>query len=324
MYDRVKRRRKSNEADTYSEEHDEHEPQEGDEEEPNDQNNENDNETKKLKNQKTEQTHLNGVAEDTNEENTMDLLNPDNDDDDEVEEEEEDLSNQQTGKYSLRERKPPIQRFSLHGNGTSHAGPAHVLARNRTTTAEAKDDILRGRRRATVDIEIASITATRVRSTRSFVKIESSSAYRRRVSAHVSSSSTSDSSSDSDDTGPLTNGDLDVRPERTARLAKSTAMKRMRFVSVSTFTSPIFTLVLSRCLPTNLDLLGVYTGAKKPSARATSSGAGSGVGALNLDSNSKCRRANNAAVSLADAQSIEIDRTVRQGCLHFVRLDAHR
>ena len=39
--------------------------------------------------------------------------------------------------------------------------------------------------------------------------------------------------------------------------------------------------------------------------------AGSGIGALNLDLNSKSRRGNNAAVSLADAESIEIDRTVR-------------
>jgi len=54
--------------------------------------------------------------------------------------------------------------------------------------------------------------------------------FRRRVSAHVSSSSTSDSSSDSDDMGPLTNGDLDSRPQRTARLAKSTALKRMRLI----------------------------------------------------------------------------------------------
>ncbi len=54
------------------------------------------------------------------------------------------------------------------------------------------------------------------------------SIFRRRVSAHASSSSTSDSSSDSDAMGPLTNGDLDSRPQRTARLAKSTALKRMR------------------------------------------------------------------------------------------------
>ena len=66
-----------------------------------------------------------------------------------------------------------------------------------------------------------------------------------------------------------------------------------------------------RCLPTNLDLLSVYTSSKKPSARAPSNGAGSGIGALNLELNSKSRRANNnAAVSLADAESIEIDRTV--------------
>ncbi len=67
-----------------------------------------------------------------------------------------------------------------------------------------------------------------------------------------------------------------------------------------------------RCLPTNLDLLGVYTSSKKPNTRTSSNGgAGSGIGALNLDLNSKSRRANNAAVSLADAESIEIDRTVR-------------
>ena len=29
---------------------------------------------------------------------------------------EKELNNQQTAKYSLRERKPPIQRFSLYGN----------------------------------------------------------------------------------------------------------------------------------------------------------------------------------------------------------------
>ena len=69
--------------------------------------------------------------------------------------------------------------------------------------------------------------------------------------------------------------------------------------------------LLFRCLPTNLDLLGVYTSSKKPNARTTSTGAGSGIGALNLDFNSKSRRANNAPVSLADAESIEIDRTVR-------------
>ncbi len=56
--------------------------------------------------------------------------------------------------------------------------------------------------------------------------------FRRRVSAHASSSSTSDSSSDSDAMGPLTNGDLDSRPQRTARLAKSTALKRMRFILI--------------------------------------------------------------------------------------------
>lgn len=42
----------------------------------------------------------------------MDLLDPDEEDDDD----EEERNNQQTGKYSLRERKPPIQRFSLYGN----------------------------------------------------------------------------------------------------------------------------------------------------------------------------------------------------------------
>ena len=113
---------------------------------------------------------------------------------------------------------------------------------------------------------------------------------------------------------PLTNGDLESRPERTARLAKSTALKRMRyeFVLHQNFNKcySIDDDPFSRCLPTNLDLLSVYTGAKKPSARPTPNGAGSGIGALNLDSNSKSRRANNAAVSLADAESIEIDRTV--------------
>ncbi len=70
-------------------------------------------------------------------------------------------------------------------------------------------------------------------------------------------------------------------------------------------------LLLFRCLPTNLDLLSVYTSSKKPSTRTSSNGAGSGIGALNLDSNSKSRRANNGVVSLADAESIEIDRTVK-------------
>ena len=66
---------------------------------------------------------------------------------------------------------------------------------------------------------------------------------------------------------------------------------------------------MSRCLSTNLDLLGVYSGAKKPSARQTTNSADSGIGALNLELNSKSRRANNVPVSLADAESIEIDRT---------------
>ena len=57
---------------------------------------------------------------------------------------------------------------------------------------------------------------------------KSISKFRRRVSAHVSSSSTSDSSSDSEGIGPLANGDLDSRPQGTARLAKSTALKRIR------------------------------------------------------------------------------------------------
>ena len=107
---------------------------------------------------------------------------------------------------------------------------------------------------------------------------------------------------------PLTNGDLDSRPERTARLAKSTALKRMRFALPFLQSSSWF--LLSRCLPTNLDLLGVYSGVKKPSARQTTNSAGSGIGALNLELNSKIRRANNVPVSLADAESIEIDRTV--------------
>lgn len=141
--------------------------------------------------------------------------------------------------------------------------------------------------------------------------------FRRRVSAHVSSSSTSDSSSDSEGMMPLTNGDLNSRPERTARLAKSTAMKRMRFFfflkrKIRISTRFFFSF---RCVPTNLDILSVYGGAKKPSAR-TSTNAGSGVGALNLELNSKSRRPNNGPVSLADAESIEIDRTVRSE--HFL------
>ena len=63
----------------------------------------------------------------------------------------------------------------------------------------------------------------------------------RRVSAHASSSSTSDSSSDSEGIGPLTNGDMDSRPQRTARLAKSTALKRMRYF---TFIPPTSIIVL--------------------------------------------------------------------------------
>ena len=108
MYDRVKNRRKSIDPDIYSEEreeNDDHEPLE----EPADQNNENDNETKKSK--AKEQTRQNGDGNMT-EENTMDILNQE---EEEEEEEEEELNNQQTGKYSLRERKPPIQKFSLYG-----------------------------------------------------------------------------------------------------------------------------------------------------------------------------------------------------------------
>ncbi|UJR16075.1 hypothetical protein I4U23_002988 [Adineta vaga] len=249
MYDRVKNRRKSIDPDVYSEEHDDNEQTE----EATNHNNENDNETKKLKNKTKEQTRQNGGEE----ENTMDILNQD--EDEEEEEEEEGLNNQQTGKYSLRERKPPIQRFSLYEQ-----------PRQRRKTIYYDDDDER---------------PSTSRSRRSRRK-------GRRVSAHASSSSTSDSSSDSEGMGPLTNGDLDSRPQRTARLAKSTALKRMR------------------CLPTNLDLLSVYTSSKKPNTRTPSNGAGSGIGALNLDSNSKSRRANNAAVSLADAESIEIDRSI--------------
>jgi hypothetical protein len=39
----------------------------------------------------------------------MDVLHQDDED-------EEELNNQQTGKYSLRERKPPIQKFAFYGN----------------------------------------------------------------------------------------------------------------------------------------------------------------------------------------------------------------
>jgi hypothetical protein len=105
MYDRVKSRRKSTDPDIYSEENDDNEQAE----EQNDQNNENDNDTNKSKNKKKEQTRQNG-SDDMIEENTMDILSQDE------EEEEEELNNQQTAKYSLRERKPPIQRFSLYGN----------------------------------------------------------------------------------------------------------------------------------------------------------------------------------------------------------------
>ncbi|CAF0758690.1 unnamed protein product [Rotaria sordida] len=246
MYDRVKNRRKSIDPDIYSEEHEENDDNEQ-QQEQNDQNNDND--TKKTNNKKKEQTHQNDG--DTTEDNTMDGLNQDE------EEEEEELNIQQTVKYSLRERKPPIQKFSLYEQ-----------PRRRRKTIFYDDDDER--------------PSTSRRSRRK----------RRRVSAHASSSSTSDSSSDSEAMGPLTNGDLDSRPERTARLAKSTALKRMR------------------CLPTNLDLLSVYTNSKKPSTRTSSNGAGSGIGALNLDLNSKSRRTNNNAVSLADAESIEIDRTI--------------
>ncbi|CAF3345702.1 unnamed protein product [Rotaria sp. Silwood1] len=256
MYDRVKNRRKSIDPDIYSEEREENDDHEQ-QQEQNDQNNENDNDTKKSNNKKKEQTHQNG---DTTEENTMDGLNQD----EEEEEEEEELNIQQTVKYSLRERKPPIQKFSLYEQP-------------------------RQRRKAIFYDEDDERPSTSRRSRRKRYKYLLTT---RRVSAHVSTSSTSDSSSDSEAMGPLTNGDLDSRPERTARLAKSTALKRMR------------------CLPTNLDLLSVYASSKKPSTRTSSNGAGSGVGALNLDLNSKSRRANNNAVSLADAESIEIDRTI--------------
>jgi len=264
MYDRVKNRRKSTDADIYSEDHEENpENDEQDEREQNkDQNDENDNDEKNSKTKKKDVTTRSngklGTADDTNEENTMDVLDQgDDDDDEEEEEEEEELNNQKKAKYSLRERKPPIQRFSLYEQ-----------PRQKRKTIFFDDDDERSTRRS---------SRTRPRG--------------RRVSAHVSSSSTSDSSSDSEGMMPLTNGDLNSRPERTARLAKSTAMKRMR------------------CVPTNLDILSVYSGAKKPSAR-TSTNAGSGVGALNLELNSKSRRPNNGPVSLADAESIEIDRTI--------------
>lgn len=138
MYDRVKNRRKSMEIDVYSEDHDEQADREP-KEESNDQNNENDNETKTSKNKMKDAKLQNGDegvstgtdgmnVDQSNEENTMDVLNEradeqeeevgqddDEDDDDEEEEEEEEMNTRQAGKYSLRERKPPIQRFSLHG-----------------------------------------------------------------------------------------------------------------------------------------------------------------------------------------------------------------
>lgn len=122
MYDRVKNRRKSTDADIYSEEHEENpENDDQDKREGNkDHNNENDNDEKSSKTKKNDvATRSNGklvAADDTNEENTMDVLDQgDEDDEEEEEEEEEEMNNQKKAKYSLRERKPPIQRLSLYG-----------------------------------------------------------------------------------------------------------------------------------------------------------------------------------------------------------------
>jgi hypothetical protein len=70
-------------------------------------------------------------------------------------------------------------------------------------------------------------------------------------------------------------------------------------------------------------ILGVYTSVKKPNFRSTTNTVGSGIGTLNLALNSKCRRANNAPVSLADAESIEIDRMVDRPSPPF-RSSVHR
>ena len=134
MYDRVKNRRKSMDPDVYSEEREEND----DNEQPeggNDQNNENDDETKRSKTKKTESPHRNG-GEDTNEENTMDVLHQDED-----EEEEEELNNQQRVKYSLRERKPPIQRLTLYGNSLFYYSFEIKSVVFRTTTTTTKNNI---------------------------------------------------------------------------------------------------------------------------------------------------------------------------------------
>ena len=148
MYDRVKRRRKSTDADVYSEEHEGQEEERGA--------NENDNSKAK------EATRTNN-----GDDNTMDVLNPDedDDDDDDDDEEEEDMNHQQTGKYSLRERKPPIQRFSLYGRERERERERSSLTFAvgiRTTTAETQNNLLWWRRWTTVELSIASITATRV------------------------------------------------------------------------------------------------------------------------------------------------------------------
>ena len=230
MYDRVKNRRKSIDVEIYSEEHEEvrgnDDRDEG--EETKDQNNENDNEEKNSKAKKKDATHSNGkrVGEDTNEENTMDVMDQgDEDDDEEEEEEEEDLNNQQKAKYSLRERKPPTQRLPLYGRKSLCVDSIRRLfseqPRQRRKTIFYDDDDERRITRSSRS-RPKGFAAQRIRYKRNtFVS-------RRRVSAHVSSSSTSDSSSDSEAMMPMTNGELNSRPERTARLAKSTALKRMR------------------------------------------------------------------------------------------------
>jgi hypothetical protein len=117
MYDRVKNRRKSIDADIYSEENEEtvdREREPGDKREVDEHNDENDNDNKKTRSKQKETNHQNGNLSATNdemiEENTMDVLNEEEEPD-----EEEELNHQQTGKYSLRERKPPPQRLPLYG-----------------------------------------------------------------------------------------------------------------------------------------------------------------------------------------------------------------
>lgn len=98
--------------DVYSEEREEGDDPDEEDDIRNDQNNENNDEIQasKAKKKDSPTTKSHRIGDETVEENTMDVL-----DEEEEEEEEEELNNQQTGKYSLRERKPPIQRLPLYG-----------------------------------------------------------------------------------------------------------------------------------------------------------------------------------------------------------------